>query len=96
MITPKLVMTEVATMVGQPVENIDSESKLVEIITDSIDLVEVVLGLQERFDVRLTQEDLRDVNTFAELSALVISRTTEGNSRTCVYQKLDSTRNWSD
>lgn len=78
MITSELVMLEIARIVGQPGERIDGKSDIVELITDSIDLVEVVLGLQEKFNVRLTQDDLRDTDTFGELSALIISRAAEG------------------
>ena len=73
MITSEIVMAEIANLVGQPGTKVDINSDLTELITDSIDLVELILGLQERFNVKLVHEDLKNVDSLAKLSALVVS-----------------------
>jgi acyl carrier protein len=71
MITPQCVMAKIAVIMGRKEEEILGETDLRELITDSIDLVEVMLGVQESFGVRLTQDELSRVETFAELASLV-------------------------
>ena len=41
---------------------------------DSLDLVELVMGLEERFDISLPEEDLEDVRTVADAVDLVLAR----------------------
>jgi acyl carrier protein len=41
---------------------------------DSLDLVELVMGLEERFDVSIPEEDLEGVTTVAHAVDLVLSK----------------------
>ena len=74
MITPEMITAEIARVIGQPASEFPANSVLTELIIDSLDFVEIVLGVQERFGVRLMQADLREIETLAELITLVLSR----------------------
>jgi acyl carrier protein len=41
---------------------------------DSLDLVELVMGLEERFDISVPEEDLEDVTTVGNAVDLVLSK----------------------
>ncbi len=41
---------------------------------DSLDLVELVMGLEERFDITVPEEDLEDVTTVGQAVTLVIDK----------------------
>ena len=41
---------------------------------DSLDLVELVMGLEERFDISVPEEDLEDVTTVGQAVDLVLSK----------------------
>jgi acyl carrier protein len=44
---------------------------------DSLDLVELVMGLEERFDVTIPEEDLEGVATVGQAVDLVLSKSAE-------------------
>ena len=44
---------------------------------DSLDLVELVMGLEERFDVTIPEEDLEGVATVGQAVDLVLSKAAE-------------------
>ncbi len=44
---------------------------------DSLDLVELVMGLEERFDISVPEEDLEDVTTVGQAVDLVIKKADE-------------------
>lgn len=41
---------------------------------DSLDLVELVMGLEERFDISVPEEDLEEVTTVGQAADLVIAK----------------------
>jgi acyl carrier protein len=41
---------------------------------DSLDLVELVMGLEERFDISVPEEDLEDVGTVGQAVDLVMAK----------------------
>lgn len=41
---------------------------------DSLDLVELVMGLEERFDITVPEEDLEDVTTVGQAVTLVMKK----------------------
>src|SRR5215217_7380827 len=45
-----------------------------ELDADSLDLVEVVMGLEERFDISVPEEDLEGVTTVGQAVDLVLSK----------------------
>jgi acyl carrier protein len=45
---------------------------------DSLDLVELVMGLEERFDISVPEEELEDVTTVGQAVDLVMSKAGAG------------------
>jgi acyl carrier protein len=50
-----------------PVSRILDDSVLTELVTDSFILVDMVIQLQEDYEVRIVQEDLKPVKTVSDL-----------------------------
>jgi acyl carrier protein len=50
-----------------PVARIQDDSVLTELVTDSFILVDMVIQLQEDYEVRIVQEDLKPVKTVSDL-----------------------------
>ena len=51
----------------RPVEELEDNTLLNDLVAESFALVETVINLQEELDIRLVQEDLRDVKTVGDL-----------------------------
>ncbi|MDG4810844.1 SDR family NAD(P)-dependent oxidoreductase [Micromonospora sp. WMMD1120] len=69
------VLAEMGRLLGRPVDRLDPEGGLVEQGLDSSAAIELVEALNERLDVRLGVEVVFDVDTPAELAALVTEAT---------------------
>jgi acyl carrier protein len=57
------------------------DAELTNLVNSSFLLVEMVIELQEEFDVRFQQVDMNEVATVGQLLDLVESRMTENSSR---------------
>jgi len=64
------VKQQMAKLLRQPVECLADEARLIDVVADSLVLVETVIELQEHFGVRLVQDDVRSVVTVGELARL--------------------------
>lgn len=52
-------------------ERLGDEVVLASLVHESFVLIQLVMDLQEEFDVRLVQEDLKDVKTVADLVGVI-------------------------
>lgn len=68
------VKEKMASLLNQPVSKLEDEAVLTALVVESFALIEMVIELQDEFGVRLVQEDLRDVKTVGDLTALIESR----------------------
>jgi acyl carrier protein len=59
-----------STILKQPVERLTDEALLSNLVTDSFVLIDMVIELQEEFEVFLVQDDLKDVKTVGDLLAV--------------------------
>ncbi len=73
-ITEQDIKAKIAELLKVPEARVEGEAVLKELVTDSFLLVEMVIELQEVFDVRLVQDDLREVQTVTDLTTLFLSR----------------------
>ncbi len=69
-ITEDQVKTLMAQLLRQPVAKLASETPLNTLVAESLMLVEMVIGLQEELGVRLTQDQLKTVQTVGNLVSL--------------------------
>lgn len=79
--TPELILAELRRIARDELE-LDREIQLGDALVgdlqlDSMGLIVVAVGLENRFRVKLSEEDSADVTTVADLAALVIRRVTE-------------------
>ncbi len=68
------VRTRMADVLGTAPEKVTDDSVLTDLVNSSFLLVEMVIELQEEFDVRFQQADLADVANVGQLLDLVESR----------------------
>ena len=61
----------------QPEAVVESARFAEDLDADSLDLVELVMGLEERFDVSIPEEDLEGVATVGDAVALVLAKASQ-------------------
>ena len=64
-----------AAFLRQPVERLEDIAVLTDLVTESFILVEMVIELQEQLGVRITQDDLKEVKTVGDLTAVFAAKT---------------------
>ncbi|WP_328296766.1 phosphopantetheine-binding protein [Streptomyces sp. NBC_00435] len=60
-----------------PSEEVRADARMLDLLTDSIMIVEMAMVLQERLGLKLAEEELRD-GTLAEFAGVVDARRTAG------------------
>ncbi len=75
------VRDKIAEILGHTSEVVLDDAELTSLVNSSFLLVEMVIELQEEFDVRFQQVDMNEVATVGQLLDLVDSRMTENSSR---------------
>jgi acyl carrier protein len=70
--TLKEVAAEVLSV--EPDQVVETARFKEDLDADSLDLVELVMGLEERFDIEVPEEDLEGVTTVGQAVDLVLSK----------------------
>ena len=65
------IKNRIAEVLNISVERFNDETILKDLVTDSFLLVEMAIELQEDFQVRFSQEDLKRVETIGDLIFLI-------------------------
>jgi len=78
MIDPGAVKAKIAEFLELPAERLDDSAPLAGLVQESFLLVQLLLELEEEFDVRLVQEDLKDVRTVGELVHQIVTHEIDG------------------
>ena len=65
------IKNRIAEVLNISVERFNDETTLKDLISDSFLLVEMAIELQEDFQVRFSQEDLKEVGTIGDLIFLI-------------------------
>ncbi len=73
------VRGKIAEILGHTSENVLDDAVLTDLVNSSFLLVEMVIELQEEFDVRFQQADMNEVATVGQLLDLVDSRMAESS-----------------
>jgi acyl carrier protein len=68
------VRAQLAEYLGRTPDKVPYESPLTDLVSDSFRLVEIAIELQEDFDVRLVQDDLKNIKTVNDLAELIAAR----------------------
>ena len=65
------IKNRIAEVLAISVERFNNETILKDLVTDSFLLVEMAIELQEDFQVRFSQEDLKKIGTIGDLIFLI-------------------------
>ena len=68
------VKEKIASFLKQPISRLQDDALLTNLVVESFILVEMIIELQDVFEVRLVQEDMKDVKTVGALTDLFVSR----------------------
>jgi acyl carrier protein len=68
------IAERIAQVLQVPKEQLKPEVLISELGTDSLELVEMAIDLQEEFDVIITQEEFARIRTLGELQSLLLGR----------------------
>ena len=70
--TVEQVIEVVADSLGKPVDEVKPESNFVEDLdADSLDLVELIMALEDEYDVTIPDEDAQNIRTIADAVAYI-------------------------
>ncbi len=70
--TVEQVIEVVADRLGKPVDEVKPESNFVEDLdADSLDLVELIMALEDEYDVTIPDEDAQNIRTIADAVAYI-------------------------
>ena len=67
-------IADIVVALGRPPEDLDDGTPMPEALGDSLDAIEVALGVERRIGVTLSDEDLSHVPTFGALVDLIAER----------------------
>ena len=70
------VRAKIAEVLGHTEDKITDDAVLTDLVNSSFLLVEMVIELQEEFDIRFQQADMNEVSTVGQLLDLADSRMT--------------------
>ena len=73
-VTAEKIKAKMSSLLRQPVSKLQDDAVLTDLVTQSLLLIEMVIELQEEFNVRLVQDDLKNVRTVGDLTRLIESR----------------------
>lgn len=68
------IREKMAEVLGHESSAIEDDAELASLVNSSFVLVELVIELQEEFDVRFNQADMNDVSTVRDLIKLIENR----------------------
>lgn len=68
------IRKRIAALLEVDVTEVHDEAMLFDIVTSSFRIVELVIELQELYDVRFHQEDMQAVATIGDLLELIVRR----------------------
>jgi acyl carrier protein len=65
--TREQIRSRIGEIIGQPLDKLQDQTALVDLIINSFLLVELIIDLQEEFDARFGQAEMQDVTTVGQL-----------------------------
>jgi acyl carrier protein len=68
------VQKKISEILNVPLESVQEDAALVDLVAESFVLIEMVIELQETFHIRLNQEDLESVTTVRKLLDVIESK----------------------
>jgi acyl carrier protein len=78
-----LLKHELAKRRRASLANIEDDTELARLALDSFQLIELLIGLEERHGIRIEMDDLRSVRTVGDLARLMASKQPGAASSLC-------------
>jgi len=69
-----LVKEELLNYTNYDVETIKLETEIVELGLDSLDMIETIMGAEEKYDIEIPDDDFKHVKTIGELVEVIYNR----------------------
>lgn len=73
-INKDVIKGKLASFLKIPVNRIEDSTRIKGIVPDSFMLVELLIELQEEYDIRLMQSDVESIDTVSDLIELIVGR----------------------
>lgn len=68
------IRESIAAQLNIPVDSVKGDSRLIEDLkADSLDIVELVMGLEERYGIEIPDEDLPKIKTVDDVASYIVS-----------------------
>jgi acyl carrier protein len=64
----------IAEQLGTDLDKVTAESKFVDLGADSLDTVEIMMALEEKFDIQLDEEGAEKISTVQEAADLIAAQ----------------------
>ena len=74
-----LVKEELLNYTDYDVETIKLETEIVELGLDSLDMIETIMGAEEKYDIEIPDDDFKHVKTIGELVEVIHKKINELN-----------------
>ncbi|KAI7845875.1 hypothetical protein COHA_000609 [Chlorella ohadii] len=68
------VRSIIAEQLGTDLDKVTAESKFVDLGADSLDTVEIMMALEEKFDIQLDEEGAEKISTVQEAADLIAAQ----------------------
>ncbi|MER5698838.1 acyl carrier protein [Streptomyces mirabilis] len=72
---------KIAAVTSLPVSRLTPETNISDLALDSMTTVELVVDLQEDYDILLSRKDFDQVKTLGDLAGLIYSRLSSGSDK---------------
>lgn len=72
------LLSIVGDQLGQPIESIEDDATFTSLGADSLDMVEMVMHIEEKFEIQIDDKDAEECKTFNEFVDMVTRKIGEG------------------
>ena len=72
------LLSIVGDQLGQPIESIEDDATFTSLGADSLDMVEMIMRVEEKFEIQIEDKDAEECKTFNEFVDLVTRKIGEG------------------
>lgn len=72
------LLSIVGDQLGQPIESIEDDATFTSLGADSLDMVEMVMRVEEKFEIQIDDNELESYKTFNEFVDFVTRKVGEG------------------
>lgn len=72
------LLSIVGDQLGQPIESIEDDATFTSLGADSLDMVEMIMRVEEKFEIQIDDDEIESYKTFNEFVDFVTRKVGEG------------------